>query len=210
MTTLTVWFDGGCPLCRREIALMRRLWEGDFVTTRGTHYAVENARIYTLPDEPVPVYVSAFGPKALEVAARIGDGWCTTSDDADEVARFKELSGGKVAQAGCKAAWADTVDEGVDQVAVVDRASAVARQFTTVGFTPFKLASGMGSVWITNAGNAQTTGSVSRLEPSSRDLRPLQDPIPLRNAPIEMAVGADRLFVANYGSATISVLGPAG
>jgi predicted DCC family thiol-disulfide oxidoreductase YuxK len=25
MTSLTVWFDGGCPLCVREIALMRRL-----------------------------------------------------------------------------------------------------------------------------------------------------------------------------------------
>lgn len=25
MSTLTVWFDGGCPLCVREIALMRRL-----------------------------------------------------------------------------------------------------------------------------------------------------------------------------------------
>lgn len=25
MTKLLIWYDGGCPLCRREIALMRRL-----------------------------------------------------------------------------------------------------------------------------------------------------------------------------------------
>jgi predicted DCC family thiol-disulfide oxidoreductase YuxK len=29
MSNITVWYDSGCPLCRREIALMRRLdWRG--------------------------------------------------------------------------------------------------------------------------------------------------------------------------------------
>lgn len=34
MQKLTIWFDGGCPLCQREIALMRRLDRGhaiDFI-----------------------------------------------------------------------------------------------------------------------------------------------------------------------------------
>jgi G6PDH family F420-dependent oxidoreductase len=107
-------YDVRMEMLEEAVALMRRLWEGDFVTTSGTHYEVQNARIYTRPDEPVPVYVSAFGPKAAEVAGRIGDGFCGTSPDADLVATFKEASGGKPAQAGCKAAWAPTAEEGVD------------------------------------------------------------------------------------------------
>lgn len=34
MNRLTIWFDGGCPLCQREIAFMRRLDAGrriDFI-----------------------------------------------------------------------------------------------------------------------------------------------------------------------------------
>lgn len=32
----------------------------------GRHYTVEGARIYTVPDEPVPVYVSGFGGKGCQ------------------------------------------------------------------------------------------------------------------------------------------------
>jgi G6PDH family F420-dependent oxidoreductase len=111
-----VWPAAGARLEMLEEAvdLIRHLWKGEPVTTQGKHYRTHTARIYTLPDEPPPIYVSAFGPKALEVAARIGDGFINTADDADAVAAFKEQSGGKPAQGGVKVAWAATQDEGVD------------------------------------------------------------------------------------------------
>jgi G6PDH family F420-dependent oxidoreductase len=58
--------------------------------------------------------MSAFGPKALDLAGRIADGFINTSDDAEMVATFKKDSGGKPAQGGYKVAWADTAAEGVD------------------------------------------------------------------------------------------------
>ena len=106
--------DVRLEMLEEAVELMRRLWTGDVVTVQGTHYDVDTARIYTLPDEPPPVYVSAFGPKALDLAARIGDGFINTADDAEAVASFKEKSGGKPCQGGVKVAWADTEDEGVD------------------------------------------------------------------------------------------------
>src|SRR3954454_15353188 len=51
------------------VAVMRELWKGEMVDHEGEHYVVENARIYTLASYQPDVLVSAFGPKALEVAA---------------------------------------------------------------------------------------------------------------------------------------------
>jgi G6PDH family F420-dependent oxidoreductase len=106
--------DVRLEMLEEAVDLIRELWKGEPVTRRGEHYTVDTARIYTMPDQPPPIYVSAFGPKALEVAARIGDGFINTADDADTVASFKEKSGGKPAHGGVKVAWADTEDEGVD------------------------------------------------------------------------------------------------
>ena len=46
------------------IEVIRLLWEGGLKSHRGRYYTVENARIYTLPDELPPIVVAAAGPKA--------------------------------------------------------------------------------------------------------------------------------------------------
>lgn len=97
------------------VGLIRRLWEGDFVNHRGKYYTADNARIYTLPDEPPPIYISGFGPQATELAARIGDGYITTSPDTELLGQFKEGSGGKPAQIGMKVCWAPDQAQGIDE-----------------------------------------------------------------------------------------------
>ncbi|GAA0224325.1 TIGR03557 family F420-dependent LLM class oxidoreductase [Cryptosporangium japonicum] len=100
-------------MLEEAVALIRELHTGKIVTHHGEHYVVENARIYTLPSEPVPIYVSAFGPQAAELAAAIGDGFCTTQPDASLVKTYRDAGGKGPAQGGMKVCYAP------------DRASAV-------------------------------------------------------------------------------------
>jgi G6PDH family F420-dependent oxidoreductase len=96
------------------VEVIRALWSGDVVSHEGPHYSVDTARIYTLPEEPPQIYMSAFGPKALGVAARIADGFITTAPDGDSLAQFREAKGGSApGQVGFKVAWAPTRDEAV-------------------------------------------------------------------------------------------------
>ncbi len=105
--------DVRLEMLEEAVAVMRELWKGDVVSHRGPHYTVRNARIYTRPTAPPPVYVSGFGPKAAELAGRIGDGYVSTMPDGDLVRKFRESGGGdKPAQAGFKAAFADTAAAG--------------------------------------------------------------------------------------------------
>ncbi|MGN6251706.1 MAG: TIGR03557 family F420-dependent LLM class oxidoreductase [Marmoricola sp.] len=106
--------DVRLEMLEEAVALIRLLWEGGAVTSYGNHYAVDDARIYTMPDTPPEIHVSGFGPKATELAARIGDGYISTMPDKELVQLFKEGSGGKPAGAGCKVAFAPTQDEGVE------------------------------------------------------------------------------------------------
>lgn len=85
------------------VEVMRELWTGRNVNHRGRHYTVVNARLYTLPDEPPPVYVSAFGATAARFAGRVGDGLITMLPDREIVDEFRAAGGtGKPTQVGYK------------------------------------------------------------------------------------------------------------
>jgi G6PDH family F420-dependent oxidoreductase len=106
--------DVRLAMLEEAVEVMRKLWTGEFVEHHGRHYTVENARIYTLPEQPPKVYVSGFGRKSVDLAARIGDGYLSTMPDAELVSRFRERGGGdKPTQAGFKACFAASEDDAV-------------------------------------------------------------------------------------------------
>jgi coenzyme F420-dependent glucose-6-phosphate dehydrogenase len=95
-------------LLEEAVEVMRLLWDGDLTSHRGRHYTVENARIYTLPEEPIDVLVAAGGPEAAELAGRIGDGLICTAPDAAVVEAFDSAGGdGKPRYAQATVCWAE-------------------------------------------------------------------------------------------------------
>jgi G6PDH family F420-dependent oxidoreductase len=98
-------------MLEEAIEVIRTLWQGGQQSHHGRHYTVENARVYDLPAEPPPILVSGFGPKAIGVAARIGDGFCTTSPDKDAIDLYRSEGGKGPVHAGTKVCFMDDEDE---------------------------------------------------------------------------------------------------
>ena len=98
--------DVRLEMLEEAIEVIRKLWSGETVNHAGRHYRVEHARLFTLPEAPPPVLVSGFGPKAVDLAARVGDGYCITMPDEELISRFRSGGGGdKVVQGGLKVCY---------------------------------------------------------------------------------------------------------
>jgi coenzyme F420-dependent glucose-6-phosphate dehydrogenase len=81
-------------MLEEAIEAIRELWTGELVSHRGKHYTIENARLYTLPDEPPALVVAAAGPKAAKLAATMGDGLVGVSPQREVVEAFNAAGGG--------------------------------------------------------------------------------------------------------------------
>lgn len=104
-------------MLEESIEIIRELWTGEVVSRDGEFYTVDTARIYTLPEQPPPIYVSSFGPKSLELTCRVADGFISTQPDGDSVKAFRKAKGKDApTQVGFKASYADTREKAVDHM----------------------------------------------------------------------------------------------
>src|SRR3954452_8245493 len=62
------------------LSIIARLWKGETITEDGRFYRCKDPRLHTLARRRPPIWVSAFGAKAAEVAAKRGDGIWTLPD----------------------------------------------------------------------------------------------------------------------------------
>lgn len=90
------WPEGAVRLEMLEeaIEVIRLLWQGGEQSHRGRYFTVEQARLYTLPKEPPPLFVAGDGEKIAQLAGRAGDGLIGVAPDAEMVGKFA-ANGGK-------------------------------------------------------------------------------------------------------------------
>ena len=81
-------WDVRARMLTESVEVIRELWTGEVTSHEGEFYTVENARIYTLPEQPVPIHVAASGPRAAKLAGQIGDGFIGTSPEKELLAAF--------------------------------------------------------------------------------------------------------------------------
>jgi G6PDH family F420-dependent oxidoreductase len=103
------WPPGDIRLAMLEEALevIRLLWKGGVQDHRGTYFRVDDAELFSLPDDPPQIMLAASKPKAAELAGRSADAIITTQIDRRLIERFERAGGeGKPRFVELSACWA--------------------------------------------------------------------------------------------------------
>jgi coenzyme F420-dependent glucose-6-phosphate dehydrogenase len=113
------WPSTEDQIARMDEALdiIDRLWKGETITQDG-YFRLKDCKLHTLADRRPPIWVSAFGPKAAEVAGRRGDGLWTLPDPEstpDVIDAWREAGGDGEIVFQALVSWAPTDEEAVEQ-----------------------------------------------------------------------------------------------
>ncbi|THA71207.1 LLM class F420-dependent oxidoreductase [Streptomyces sp. A0958] len=90
------WPDARVRLEKLEeaVEIIKALLAGGPVTHHGTHFDVDNAKLWDVPDVAVPLGVAVSGDRSCEIAGRLADLVIATEPKADLLTGFERHGGG--------------------------------------------------------------------------------------------------------------------
>jgi G6PDH family F420-dependent oxidoreductase len=105
-------YDIRLAMLEESIEVMRCLWDGETVSHWGKYYTVEDAKLFTRPEQPPAIFMAAGGPTSAKAAGRLADGLIATSPDKELVHAFEKGGGaGKPCYGKFTVCWAKTSQE---------------------------------------------------------------------------------------------------
>jgi coenzyme F420-dependent glucose-6-phosphate dehydrogenase len=102
--------DARLAMLEEAVEIIRALWTGETLDHRGEFYEVENAKLFDPPSSPPPIIVSGFGPKAIELAGRVGDGYWGHSPEKAKVDQYLDAGGEGPRYAQVNLCWAESLE----------------------------------------------------------------------------------------------------
>lgn len=80
-------------MLEEAVEIIRLLWQGETQSYWGEYFTVEDARLFTAPDEQPEIMVAAGGNNSAEVAGEIGDGMITVGPHQRLIDTFYDAGG---------------------------------------------------------------------------------------------------------------------
>jgi coenzyme F420-dependent glucose-6-phosphate dehydrogenase len=110
------WPSPGDQVARLDEAceIMDRLWQGERLTFEGRFFTCKDCKVHTLAERRPEQWISAFGPKAAEVAGRWGQGLWTLGEPEsapDLIDTYREAGGDGEIVLQAQSSWAATDED---------------------------------------------------------------------------------------------------
>ncbi|GAA3763774.1 G6PDH family F420-dependent oxidoreductase [Spinactinospora alkalitolerans] len=93
-------------MLRESLEIIRLLWSGGYHSYAGRHLALEDARVFDLPERPPRIAVAASGAASARLAAELGDGLFATEPKPELTDVYAEAGGSGPRYAEVPLSWA--------------------------------------------------------------------------------------------------------
>jgi G6PDH family F420-dependent oxidoreductase len=80
------------------VEIINRLFEGEYVDFVGSHFRVDSAKLWDLPDERVPIGIAVSGEQSVDLFAPLADHMIAVEPSADLVTRWDDGRSGRTSR----------------------------------------------------------------------------------------------------------------